>query len=647
MESHSNKAPTIIKIAACCCFALIAVASLLAWNSPATGYEPDIYKATPALFWAFLILSGACGIGIIVHQVYTRQHETSRLWLVGLLLTLFSNTALLCLPAIRNYALWGYGDPATHLGEIKNIVAAGYVTYWAMLYPVAHIYAAQTSLVYNLDPSASCQMLPYLFGLIFLAFMYLLGKSVLPQKGAVILVTVAVLALAYGNPYFIPNELANLLFPMALFLLVKSLTTNSWQWRALFILMVLLYPVFHAVPAVGLAVVLVTMPLARLVFDKIAKVARPIFDSSAKFSLIALALLVVWGGGWVSSFPRVHRMGLIVAEDYSMPEMPSPIAEPSPVVGDYPRPEPYTLETAPAPGRTSGGGVPIFVSYIEDIRYAQAYGYSAAKHIFNLYGTDFLYILLALIAFPILWRRARTDANLRNLACLYGPLAAIAVMIVALCFTAFGFGALRPLAYIILICTIFVGFVLYEIMERGHDSQHKYSHILAPVLVAIILIGAFGNGVGRLYASPHTLSDNYQVTQTEINGMDWLFSNKDQTLAIIAHCLPPGRFADFLVTHEESSQRQDIPRLEEGAYSTLPHFGYHKGAWLGEYYTEDTYMLLSDRDRLRYVKVYPELAKYRYYPEDFERLEQDITVDKLYSSGGTDIYLVYSAKSKW
>jgi len=73
------------------------------------------------------------------------------------------------------------------------------------------------------------------------------------------------------------------------------------------------------------------------------------------------------------------------------------------------------------------------------------------------------------------------------------------------------------------------------------------------------------------------------------------------------------------------------------------HFGYHKEAWLGEYCTEDVYIVLGDRDRLRYVKVYPAMVKYRYYPEDFERLGGDPTVDKLYSNGGLGIYYVRAA----
>ena len=238
-----------------------------------------------------------------------------------------------------------------------------------------------------------------------------------------------------------------------------------------------------------------------------------------------------------------------------------------------------------------------------------------------------------------MWRRIRSQANLRNLISLYGPLVGIALLIVALYFTALGFRPLRLLPEIVLICTIFVGFIMYEIIEKSRASQWKCSRVLAPVLVAIILVGVFGSGIAKVYESPYTRQDNDQATRTEVAGINWLFHDKNGDMAISSHCFALGRFADFLLTREERSQRRDIP-YGRGIYHPPPHFGYHKGAWLGEYYAEDTLMVLGDRDRLRYVEVYPELAKYRFYPEDFGRLEKDPTVDKLYSNTGLDVYLV-------
>jgi len=442
---------------------------------------------------------------------------------------------------------------------------------------------------------------------------------------------------------FTPNHLANLLLPMALFLFVKSFDPQAWQWRAMIILMAFVFPVFHPLATVALAVVFVTVPLAKAIFDRIAKKVRPVFDSSVKVGVVTLAVLLVWGAGWLSSFPLaggvVHSL---IAEDYSITTDPATIEpdpitiEPSPTLER--RPEPYTLETAPQLER-AGGKITTLARLIDAIAYAEGYGYSAVQYIFNIYGAVFLYMLLALIGLPILWRKTRYQPNFNNLASLYGPLAGIALVIAALFFTAVFFGPMRLVIYVVLLSTVFAGFILYETLERGRASHKSiWLRIMASLLVAITLVVCFGNGVSKVYASPHILEDNWQVTRTEIMGMDWLFDKKDQSLSMRAHTLTPFRFAEFLLTREERAQRPDFPP----GYGTSPplHFGYDKETWLGECYTEDIYMPLGDRDRLRYVEVFPQLAKYRYYPEDFERLEGDPTVDKLYSNGGLHVYYI-------
>jgi hypothetical protein len=641
------------------CFALTAAALIVTRNSPAAGYESSIYQATPLIFWVAFAISITCGIAIIIHQLYIKNEEHNG-WKVGLVLILVSYTAILSLLIVRGYALWNAtGDDSSHLGMVQTIIATGHIGN-TNFYPIAHIYAAEISSICSIAPVVLHKGMPLTLALLYVAFMYLLAKAVLPHKGAVILATLASLTLLYGSYLrFMPNVLANLLFPLALFLVIKSFTSSSWRWQWLLIVMVLLFPVFHPVPTVALAVVLVAATLAKVVLDKVTKNTRRIADSGVKFSLIALAILLIWGGGWISSYSNVSVgvARMLIPESYSIPESTlsestlsestlseSTLSESTLLIKGYPRPEPYTLETAPDLPRVSGN-VPNFVRLIDDIRHGQEYGYSAPEAFFKIYGGILLYILLALIAFPILWRRLRKQANLRNLVLLYGPLAAIALLIVGLYFTGLDFGPLRFLPYIPLICTIFVGYVGYELIERaGISKRSSRVRVLAPILVGIVLLGAFGSGAANLYASPYNLNDNYQTTRTEIVGMDWLFDNKAYSLAISDHCLPPGRFADFLLTPEERSWRRDIPWLD--GIQPPSHFGYHKQTWLGGWYLKDAYLVLGERDKLRYVEVYPKLAKYRFYPEDFERLNSDPTLDKLYTNGECDIWLIHSVLSK-
>ena len=93
-------------------------ALFVARNSPAVAYETSIYTATPLIVWGVLILNALCGIGIVVHQVYTKRYKESKLWLLGLLLVLLSFITVLSLWIIRGYYLWSDGDPLLHLQTI-------------------------------------------------------------------------------------------------------------------------------------------------------------------------------------------------------------------------------------------------------------------------------------------------------------------------------------------------------------------------------------------------------------------------------------------------------------------------------------------------------------------------------------------------
>ncbi len=180
----------VIKIIASICFVLLAVAVVIVWNSPATGYESSIYTATPQMVWGFLIFSLVCGISIVVQQIYTKEHEKGSLWIIGLILILLSYTTFLSLWIIRGYALWCPGDPLTHLGRIQNVIASGYIAP-GDAYPITYIYLAQISQLLDVNPVVLHKLMPLFFALLYVAGMYLLAKAILPRKGQVILATIA------------------------------------------------------------------------------------------------------------------------------------------------------------------------------------------------------------------------------------------------------------------------------------------------------------------------------------------------------------------------------------------------------------------------------------------------------------------------
>ena len=599
----------IIKIIAIICFILITIALVVARNSPATGYEASIYTSTPPILWVSLILSIVCGITIIVHQIYNREYEKHNLWIIGFLLVFLSYVICLSLYIIRGYYMWCMsGDPSSHIGIIKQIISDGHIP-GALFYPIAHVYTTELSQILSIDLILLHKLIPLFFGLLFIVSMYILAKSILPSKGQVILATVASCTLIQGwYLNLTPNHLSNLLFPMLLFILVKVFTTRKLQWEILLLIMVFLYPPFHPVPSLALMITLIALWLPKRAFALTNKDrSQTNNEGMGRFNATLLLILCVWGISWISSFgiwdSTVRNIHTLMAE----------------------------------------GGPSHLSKLVEQVTYAEGYGYSVIEQIFKLEGGVFVYIILTLICLPILWKETRTNKENDNLFSWYGPLAVMGLIIMMLYFFNVGFGPLRVLIYVVVMCTIFTGFILYRIIEKIRQINKASLHKFALALVIILLVGVSMNGMLKLYPSPYIVSSSYQTTQTEVEGMNWLFHNRNLDIKMSGISIAQHRFAALLLTPEEKREQKIPGRLPEELRVPY-HFGYNNHSSLSASYNEEVYLGLTQRDKSIYVDVLPEIAELRWYPSDYEKLEHDLGVDKLYSSGGFDVWYVHASK---
>jgi hypothetical protein len=61
---------------------------------------------------------------------------------------------------------------------------------------------------------------------------------------------------------------------------------------------------------------------------------------------------------------------------------------------------------------------------------------------------------------------------------------------------------------------------------------------------------------------------------------------------------------------------------------------------MSDYYEERTYLLISKKDRLLYTDVYPEIQDIRWTESDYEKIENDTAVNKVYLNGEFDTYYI-------
>lgn len=602
-----------LTVIAIVCFNLISLSIFLAYANPAKGYEPSIYESTPPLVWIFLIISILGGVTLIVHQVYTREYESNNFWLFGLLLIIFNYATVLSLHIIRGYYMWCMiGDPATHLGIIKQINMDGNALP-SNFYPLMHIYVAELQQILGLELIQLHKLIPLYFSLLYVVFMYLLAKSILPDKGQVILASVASCTLVHGwNLNLTPNHLSNLLFPMAIFFMVKAFTAKKMQWKIFLIIIVLLYPPFHIIPAFALGLILLSLWLPNRVFSLANKNIENDYsniESIDKFNTTLLLILFVWGITWISSF---------YVWDQTMQNIRTLMVE---------------------------GGFTKLFGLIEKMRYAESYQYNVVEYILKIEVGALLYIFLSLACIPILWKEFHINKEIKNLISFYGPFLIISLFIVLFYFLNIGFGPLRILLYVIVICTIFTGFIEYKIIERIRHVNGIYLNKLYLGLIVIFCVGIFLSGILKLYPSPYILGTSWQTTKTEVKGMDWFFNNRDLQIEMSGISIAPGRFADLLLTPEEKINQGTYLKYLSEERIVPYHFGYNNHSSLSELYEKDTYLLITEKNKSYYLDVVPEMAKDRWYPSDFERLEIDWGVNKLYMNGEFDIWCVINKTS--
>ncbi len=70
-------------------------------------------------------------------------------------------------------------------------------------------------------------------------------------------------------------------------------------------------------------------------------------------------------------------------------------------------------------------------------------------------------------------------------------------------------------------------------------------------------------------------------------------------------------------------------------------FGYDENDSLGEYYSDDIYLVSTNKDKIIYEEVVPDVAHLRFIDNDFIQLDNDNTVLKLYENEYLRSYYIY------
>jgi hypothetical protein len=598
---------------------IMAAFYFLVTTSPVVGYELSIYAAYPVYFWVLLVVGTSCGIAILVNQAFAV--EKSRYWIAGFLAILVVSVLLLLLPSFRGYFFYGLGDTPSHLGRIRDILVSGYVGK-TNIYPVEHILGAVLVEVAGLNiqniPTLYC---PF-FSMVYLLNVFLLAKSIVKDFRQVLLIVAFASPLVYTSfsASIHPSFLSLYMVPCLLYLYQKreQFSNYSSRFTLPLILLTFVITLFHPTTAIFVLISLLVFGLARTFWSRLSGyksfvVNRPRIANRNYIGLCLIIFIIFFL--WYFSFSSIRRSFELIYNSIAHDTTTS-----SSIVAS-------SLSLLSRGSLTTSQTLELF---------------------FNRYGSTSLILIFSGVLSLFVFRSFFKKNKLNSVKFTYAFQFLVFLLVGILMLFVFVVEnePTRVTRVAVLFGTILCGLILYDVIKdrlfkdyaRKVRSYRRYIYLTFVVLFIVTITSL---SIGSLYNSPRVFDFNHQVTRTQVAGFQNFETFKNSSVTVVAN-RPDfvGRFEDFLFGVDNSK----LIRAEVDPVNLPSHFGYNQANTTEAqvFSNQSRYIVISELDKVYYqffpVNVQSKINQYT--PDDFNKLNSDLGVDKIYSNGGFEVWLV-------
>ncbi|MFW5895198.1 MAG: hypothetical protein ACOCT9_00490 [archaeon] len=577
---------------------------ILAKTPPASGYEISIYQAYPWYFWLIMIIGYIFGIFLIFYEVLIKHKHNKVTIGVSFSLLFLLTLIILYLPFIRGYATYGRGDVLTHIGFIKDIIHLNQIPDYNW-YPMVHILGAFFWDIGGMGPTRTVMILPPIFFMLHISGLFLLGRELFNIKIGIIACGLGFVLLkptSYIGLHYIPHSLAFFLLPLMLYLVLKLSRPGKeiLTIMTIAIIMSTSHNIFHPLRSLFFIFILVSI----IIFQN--KVYTTIDSKFPKnYGRKDISLIVIFSSiifyMWYFSFSRIL--------------------------------DPFkTL-------MLGIGGVQKVEGYRSILARASPQFSDLFMLIIFRYGVIAI-LFLCTIAFLLIYIKD-IDNKLRDfdfsfIFVVFSFLVFLSISIVMFLIPSPA-NYERFLDYAAMFSILLIVF-FFNIYIRDGKKINKVKKYFNIILLAIIIFLIITISILSVYPSRLTRSTNHQVTEMELNGMEWTFENRNENISIVERSgSMRDRFHDCLYGRSFLDQN-----LRGGEDAIVPdHFGYNESNILGNQYDEEKYLIISELDRITYEKIHPDYEEYwRFTLEDYEKLEKDHSVVRIYDNGEYNTYII-------
>ena len=603
----------IIKVYFIFIFCAIIFSTVLAWENPADNFEISIYSSTPTLFWFCIFFVLTSSVILFILSLYYNKMIPNKYTNLCLMSIFLCYMLINCLYIIRGYYMWNMsGDGATHLGWIKSLILNG-STPENLFYPFLHIFLVILVYIPNLDLVFLHKIVPALFALLFVPFMYLFARCFFLKKHvAPILVVLLSCSFLLPSTLLAPNQNSNMIFPLllAVYCMTFTFDKNKPEYRLLLVICLFFITIFHPISAFTLALIIFSFYFFGLISFKYSTIIG--FKTPMKniMNLNILILLIVFLSQWLIHF-------LIFKT----------------TINDM-----YYSVTQIGSSQYS-----VMPQAIDNARFA---GQNYIIEILKRYGKHILIIIFSYIDIYLLYKHNSFSEKYQNNLKLFSFSFTTIILFMIFIVSAMGFSmAARWLDYVLILGIIFCSHLIFKLLEDSVKKSGIYSPIAILISIGIIFT-VMTLGILDIYPSPYNGKGSYHSTEMSIHGMEWFFDHRNTEIPLIGITIAPGRYADLLLSPDEKI-KQNLPNYmymmqKYGLSNYRPpfHFGYNNNSSLGNYYNQETDMITNEGDIKFYSVTRPELASLYWNLDDFRILMDDPKVNKIYSNSEYTIWKI-------
>ncbi len=570
-------------------------------TSSAQKFEFSIYDAFPWYFWLFLLSSFVLALTILL--IYSFFSSEKKFLIFGVIFLFIDDMILLSLPIIRGYFFFGSGDGLTHVAFMKDIVDSSSIGI-SNMYPIDHLFGISINLLAGVPIATVVMIVPIIFSLFFILSFYVLIRFLYQKHESSILFLTFVSIPSFGvvNVLFAPNNQAVLLLPLFLYLTFKAIyIPKNPSFLGLLLIISILTVFFHPLVTIFIIIFLVLVTLTKFFFTVL--LGKPMkIRNFMRVILLIIITFTIW-----SSYL------------YLLTKMTRPII--NAITGS----DEFKSE---------------FQRYTNILSSANVDIITIVKQILNVYGQTIILGLLSFICLLLLIYFIKH----RNLQLpYYVGFASIGFLVFFMIslgvFAAsdiFGWGRIYKPA--ILFSLVFIPFCFGLLFTQlsGNKSKHLRSRHLV-IIIGMSLIFLLYFSTFNLYMSPITRNPNQQVMASDYFGTKTFFEIRDDNLPVREYGLSHFRFYDAIYGRDRL--RKNVVFSDAGLLP-VDHFGYTGNSSISSSYSNRIYFLLNDQGRYFYTNIYPEFKRsWKFTPDDFEKLEGDRAVAKIYDNNNLDIFL--------